>query len=251
MLFYETYGSTSLKHPHPLIFLHGFLGSRLDWIPIIERLKNHYCCITIDLPCHGNSKDFTNIFKSVETTLFSLKKPLPILIGYSLGGRLGLAYGQKHPKNIQALIAISSHIGLKTAEDKKKRALQDLMWQERLQTLSSEEFLALWYEQPVFNSLKQKPNLLKKLLQLRRYKNPQELSALLDQVSLANQPLYETFAHKTYFLFGEEDPAYAKLYETLNPSFVKKIKQAGHALHLENPEECIQAIELFALKSIK
>src|SRR3989339_1514258 len=195
MLFYEVFGNTSVDHPTPLIFLHGFLGSHLDWMPIIQELQNTYCCIAVDLPSHGKSTPSNDIFTSLETTLLSLSSSPLFLLGYSLGGRLAFSYGKKHPEKVKGLMALSAHTGLTTSLEKEKRASMDLLWQKRLETLPPTEFLALWYEQPVFASLHKRPELLQKLLQTRVYHNPKELADILGQVSLAKQPLYETFAH--------------------------------------------------------
>ena len=240
MLFYETFGSPSVT---PLIFLHGFLGSRLDLMPIIELLQNRHQCIAIDLPAHGKSTYAEDVFGTLEKTLLSLSKDSPpILIGYSLGGRLGLAYGHKYPKKIKGLIVLSSHTGLKTDLERQERKRRDLLWEERLKTLSSDEFLKLWYSQPVFASLQKRPDLLKK----RAYQNGKELAEFLSQVTLSRQPVYDTFEHPVHFLFGEEDKAYVDLYASLPSSLKTEIKKAGHAVHLENPMACIEAIEALA-----
>jgi len=123
MLFYEAFGSAQVT---PLIFLHGFLGSRLDLMPMIESLQNRYRCIALDLPSHGKSPRSNDVFAELEKTLLSLsKEATPILIGYSLGGRLGFAYGNKHPEKIKGLIALSSHMGLKTDLEKQERKKND------------------------------------------------------------------------------------------------------------------------------
>ncbi len=246
MLFYEVFGNSSADHPFPLIFLHGFLGSHLDWMPIIKELQTSYCCIAIDLPSHGKSISSSDVFLSLETALLALSTPPPMLIGYSLGGRLAFSYGKKHPEKIKGLISISAHTGLTNALEKEKRMNADLLWQTRLETFSSEDFLTLWYQQPVFASLQKRPELLERLLKPRSYQHPKELAAILAQASLAKQPLYDAFAHPIYFLFGEEDLAYARLYGLKPTHLVKKIEQAGHALHIENPLACIEAIRLFS-----
>ncbi len=246
MLFYDTFGSSSVT---PLIFLHGFLGSRLDWMPMVESLQNRYRCIAIDLPSHGKSPHSDDVFAELEKTLLSLSKDTsPILIGYSLGGRLALTYGNKHPKSIKGLIALSSHTGLKTELEKQQRKKNDLLWEERLKTLSSDEFLNLWYRQSVFASLGKQPKLLEELLERRPYQNGIELANVLSQVSLSKQSLYDTFKHPVQFLFGEEDRAYVDLYSSIPSLLKKEIPNAGHVLYLENPTACIEAIKGFIQK---
>ena len=245
MLFYETFGNAS--NPITLIFLHGFLGSRLDWAPIIELLKKDYFCIAIDLPAHGKSPYSANINLALEKTLFFLSPTPPLLIGYSLGGRLALSYGNKHPHKIRGVLAISSHTGLQNDLAKEQRNLEDLAWEERLKTLPCEDFLLCWYNQSVFSSLQKRPLLLKKILLKRKYNNPEELSQILLQASLSKQPLYGDFEHPARFLFGEEDLKYQKLFSSFPPDLIEEIKNAGHTVHLENPQACAEAISRFPL----
>lgn len=246
MLFYETFGNTSIKKPYPLVFLHGFLGSRVDWMPVITLLQKEYECIAIDLPAHGKSSHSQNIHLEVEIAL--QQWPNAILVGYSLGGRLSLGFGQKHPEKIKGVIALSAHPGLSSKELRDHRLQNDLAWQNRLITLSSSDFLSLWYEQKVFASLQKRPELLKHLLNIRAYHNPNDLASILDQASLAKQPLYQNFQHPLSFLYGEEDISYVELYRNW-PAFEKKtIPLSGHAAHLENPFQCAEAIAFFAAR---
>lgn len=246
MLFYKTFGENSAKHPFPLIFIHGFLGSHEDWTPVIAHLSKEHTCIAIDLPAHGRSSHSSNVFAEVEHTLQKWQNP--ILVGYSLGGRLSLYYGQKHPKSIKGVIALSAHTGLESEEQRKKRKQQDELWIQRLSALPSEQFLSLWYKQEVFASLQKRPNLLKHLLLTRTYHNPSELGSVLDQVSLAKQPLYANSSYPLSFVYGEEDLPYVKLYAHLPDSQKKCIASAGHTVHLENPFSCAQAISFFAAR---
>ena len=243
MLFHQTFRSCSLNKSTPLVFIHGFLGSHLDWIPMIDILQKQYPCIAIDLPAHGNSPFSKDVFSSLEQTLLSLPFQKLWIIGYSLGGRLALAYGQKHPNKPQGLISFSAHTGLKTSDQREKRKENDLLWEDRLKNLPPDEFLKLWYSQSVFSSLQKKTKLLEEIFTRRKYKNPEELALLLREVSLAKQPLYQTFQHPIYFVYGDEDETYKNLYSTHPRHLVKTIKNAGHTVHLENPTSCIETIQ--------
>lgn len=246
MLFCETYGRCSDQHPFPLIFLHGFLGSHRDWMPVITLLQNEYECTAIDLPAHGNSPYSEDVTLEVETTL--QKWPNPILVGYSLGGRIALGYGQKHPELIRGIIALSAHTGLDSEELRYHRLQNDIIWENRLRSLSSEQFLSLWYEQKVFSSLRKRPEFLQHLQTQRTYQNPDELASLLNQVSLAKQPLYQNFSHPLALLYGVEDVSYAELYTKWPTANKREIPESGHIVHLENPAKCAEAIAFFAAR---
>jgi 2-succinyl-6-hydroxy-2,4-cyclohexadiene-1-carboxylate synthase len=246
MLFYKTYGKSSVKYPFPLVFIHGFVGSHEDWEPVLSYVSKEYECIAIDLPAHGQSPYTQDVYTELEHGLQKWKAP--ILVGYSLGGRLSLQYGENHPEHVKGVIALSSHTGLASNELKEKRKEQDALWIHRLLTLSSEKFLSLWYAQDVFASLQKRPELLQHLLQIRTYNNCKELASILDQVSLAKQPLYTNSSYPLSFLYGEEDLSYVNLYAHFPTSQKKAISSAGHTIHLENPLDCAEAISFFAAR---
>lgn len=238
MLFYRTFGNSNNQ---PLIFLHGFLGSSLDFHILTQELQKEYFCICLDLPGHGNSAYQTNTLLEVQKTIESLKIT-PFLIGYSLGGRIALYLSQKTDLSLKGTIILSSHIGLSCPIQKKARLEKDLLWSQKLKTLSSKEFLQDWYKQTTFVSLQKNLYLLQKLLTERLFTNPLELALVLEEMSLAKQPLLNTFLTPTYFLYGEEDIKIKDLYTTISCPKIE-IPKAGHVVHLENPKACIKAIQ--------
>lgn len=240
MLFYRTFGS---PHKQSIVFIHGFLGSSLDFIPLIKKLQEDYFCLAIDLPAHGQSPYLANTLSAVQKTIESFQTT-PFLVGYSLGGRIALHLDQKTNLPIRGTFILSSHIGLECPMQKKTRLARDLLWIEKLKTLPSKEFLQAWYEQSTFSSLQKKPNLLKKIIENRLFNNPLELALILEELSLAKQPLLNTFSSPTYFLYGNEDLKIKDLYSNFPPHILRKeIEQAGHTVHLENPIACIEAIQ--------
>ena len=105
----------------PVVFLHGFTGSSLDWDFLLSELSNEFEPITIDLLGHGKTsspkKTDKYSFDSQVQLLDGLFKELnivkPILVGYSMGGRLALSYLLNHPNKIEAIVLESTSFGLK------------------------------------------------------------------------------------------------------------------------------------------
>lgn len=237
MLFSSFYGNPDAQ---PVVFLHGFLGSHLDFLPMIQILKETFFCMAIDLPAHGKSPYKNDILASIERTIKPLKKP--ILVGYSLGGRIAMQLSQQ--MDLTGMIAISSHTGLGSPQQKKRRLQEDLLWKKRLETLAAEEFLSLWYSQAVFSSLQKKQSLLSALLSQRTYTNGSELALVLLEMSLAKQALLDSFNCPSYFIFGEDDDRYATLYNSLPKNIPRSgISNAGHTLLVEDPIRCATLIK--------
>lgn len=221
----------SIENP-PILFLHGFLGDKEDWMEVASLLSDQFYCISIDLPG-----------PDLVENMISLIEPLDKchIVGYSMGGRLALALKKRHPKKFLKTIAISAHPGLKTKKERQARWEIDLKWAEMLETKSMNEFLEKWYSQSIFDSLCKKKELLEKVLFRRSVQEPKMLASLLRNFSLAHQT--SLYLPSAYYLCGKEDLKYSELYSTF-PSFMKvlHVPECGHAMHLENPARCAREI---------
>lgn len=227
--------SGALDYP-PLVFLHGFLGAKEDWEPVVKLLEERFLCITLDLP-----ED--NVLEEIASFLENLKCAPYALVGYSLGGRLALMLQDKFPSLFSKLLIFSAHPGLKSEQERAEREKEERRWQEKLQTLSLEAFLDQWYAQPLFDSLVKKSELFANVRARRAKQNRSTLANHLAHFALSKQPHFSRFDLPTHFIYGEEDLKYAALYRTLPASVhVKTVAGCGHALHLENPSACAEII---------
>ncbi|MCC6145035.1 MAG: alpha/beta fold hydrolase, partial [Candidatus Hydrogenedentes bacterium] len=92
-----------------VVLLHGFLGTRKDWRPVVDELTPDYRCISVDLPGHGGSfvKDpargftFEAFCDVLNERLDLLKADRIALVGYSMGGRMALYYALRHPGRVR------------------------------------------------------------------------------------------------------------------------------------------------------
>ncbi|HSX03766.1 MAG TPA: alpha/beta fold hydrolase [Rhabdochlamydiaceae bacterium] len=206
-----------------LCFLHGFLGAKEDWDPIIHQLQDEFFCHAIDFA--GQSlEEIEHIFQTLE--------PAPkFFIGYSLGGRILLKL-----KKAQSVI-LAAHPGLESAQEREARWKSDSKWIEILNTRPLSEFFEAWYAQDLFAPLKENKALFEEMMKRRKSQDPALLAKTLATYSLAHD--IPSLFPGPLFVYGEKDLKFQKLYLKL-PSFlkVKKIENAGHALHLENPKAC-------------
>lgn len=210
-----------------LLFLHGFLGQKEDWDPLLRHLPglNVQC---IDLPYEA--VDIAAAVKAMAPTAKAV-------IGYSAGGRLALELKARFPNDYGKIIALSAHPGLKTDEEKKARWSTDQEWIKLLKTAPFEEFLKKWYAQDLFMSLRNHPH-FNSILQRRKTQNPSHLAHFLEQFSLGKKDAPE-IDPSTIFVYGKEDLKYAQHYRIFE-AFA--IENAGHAVHLENPKACAKII---------
>jgi pimeloyl-ACP methyl ester carboxylesterase len=94
----------------PLLMLHGFMGSALNWLPLMENLKPNFRCIGLDLFGFGESarpiirydiaKEVTFLRQGVE----ALQLDSFYLLGHSFGGWVAAAHTLKYPESVRGLI---------------------------------------------------------------------------------------------------------------------------------------------------
>src|SRR5207302_3386361 len=110
-LYYETHGAG-----HPLILLHGGLGSGEMFGPVLPLLAERHQVVAVDLQGHGRTAD---IDRPIEARLMAgdiaalidhLALASPDVVGYSLGGGVALQTAVKYPKKIRRLVAVSANI---------------------------------------------------------------------------------------------------------------------------------------------
>ena len=110
-LYYETHGAG-----HPLILLHGGLGSGEMFGPVLPLLAERHQVVAVDLQGHGRTAD---IDRPIEARLMAgdiaalidhLALASPDVVGYSLGGGVAWQTAFKYPKKIRRLVAVSANI---------------------------------------------------------------------------------------------------------------------------------------------
>jgi pimeloyl-ACP methyl ester carboxylesterase len=110
-LYYETYGTG-----HPMILLHGGLGSGEMFGPLLPALTEHHQVILVDLQGHGRTADvdrpldITVMADDIAALIDHLGLDRPDLVGYSLGGGVALRTALKHPETVGRLVAASANI---------------------------------------------------------------------------------------------------------------------------------------------
>ena len=97
-----------------ILFLHGWGQNKEMMLPLIEELKYHYKCVTLDLPGFGKSEFFSvsNFDEYVDNIRLFLveQRILPkYIVGHSFGGKVAVNYYLKY-KDLSKLIIIASPI---------------------------------------------------------------------------------------------------------------------------------------------
>lgn len=247
-----SYTMTNPDANESIVFLHGFTGSWRSWEPVIKLLPKTINYISIDLMGHGSTEvssnperyrmneqllDLEEFFSLIQLTSFSL-------VGYSMGGRIALAYALGHPQQVKNLVLESASPGLKTNEEQQLRRQADDQLADRIEEDGLESFIDFWENIPLFES--QKSLSIEKQHEIRSERLAQSALGLANSLrgmGTGQQPSYwsklDELDIPVYLVTGEYDTKYTEIADEM----VKKLKDGshlqvssvGHAIHVENP----------------
>jgi 2-succinyl-6-hydroxy-2,4-cyclohexadiene-1-carboxylate synthase len=217
-----------------IVFLHGFLGCSKDFEFYLEALSNEFHCIAFDLPGHGRS------------SLYEINELIPLIpknssiVGYSMGGRIGLNLQIRRKNLFKKGIYLSTHLGLESSLEKKLRVRDEDQWISDLQMKDINQFIDDWYRKDLFKNSK---------IPLYRYEQKKDfLIYAIKKFSLAKQPNFWNSLSKikntTFFLYGSEDYSYLKLFHRLKKAEIEAylIENVAHAIHIERKELILEKI---------
>ena len=246
-LHYEVSGD----HLSPaVLFLHGFMGSSADWRQVMGTMGDRAYCIAVDLPGHGTSPGLAAEAYTIEgcarvvvNTLDLLEVEHPVIVGYSMGGRLALYLALRYPERCAGLFLESASPGLENPGERAARRAADESKAKRLESGDFEVFLRDWYAQPLFASLARDEGLLWRTIEARRRNDPGELARSLRGMGTGSQPSLwgelEGLAVPALAVAGELDDKYAAISSRMagiNPRIESVVVPgAGHTVRAETP----------------
>ncbi|MCA9371953.1 alpha/beta hydrolase [Candidatus Woesebacteria bacterium] len=97
----------------PILFIHGWGGSRCSMHSLAKHAARRFQCFTIDLPGFGKSENppkHWGVKEYAQCILQFMKqqKIVPHYFGHSFGGELGIYIAAHHPASIRSLILCNS-----------------------------------------------------------------------------------------------------------------------------------------------
>lgn len=242
-----------------ILFLHGFLGSGSDWLPVTRLLDGRFHCLMPDFPGHGGDRQRLQAGASTfhTTALDLLKETQKLhsgqlhLCGYSMGGRMALHMALRFPEQFASATIVSASPGLQREEERRQRRSSDEALAIGLEQ-DFEAFLEHWYSLPLFASLKASPS-FDDVLAARRRGDPPALASCLRALGTGCQPqLWDSLpGNRLPILFcaGEKDAKFVEIGRrmvNLCPgSALELFPGCGHTLHVEERDRFTGRLESF------
>ncbi|MDV6378079.1 2-succinyl-6-hydroxy-2,4-cyclohexadiene-1-carboxylate synthase [Sporosarcina sp. GW1-11] len=249
-----------------VLLLHGFTGSTSTWQETIKTLTAAYHVVAVDLIGHGRTEApldparycMEEQIKDLHQLLEDLQIERPIVLGYSMGGRVALGYTATYPDQVASLLLESSSPGLRIEEERQARSEADAKLAARIEQHGIEKFVDFWQEIPLFSTQKKLSD--EQRLAVRNERLSQQTTGLANSLrgigTGKQQSYWDDLARielPVFLLTGSEDTKFvgiAREMEKYLPNVQHEtIKDAGHAIHVEKPRQFATMIKSY-LKAI-
>ena len=238
----------------PVILLHGFTGDGTTMRGLAQRLESDAEVIVPDLVGHGSScspvdeRNYSvdamaaHVAAIVEA---SLSRPFH-LVGYSMGGRVALTLACRRPELLRSLTLIGASAGLADESERADRRTSDIRLAERIEIDGLETFVDRWMANPLFATQARLGDDFLAAARAQRLGNSADglIRSLRAAGTGAMLPVHDELRGcdvPTVFVVGAEDPKFTgiavELAALMPTAEVAVIEKAGHAAHLEQPDE--------------
>ena len=262
-LYYESFRNNQSKET--ILLIHGFLSSMFSFRRLIPHLHTNFNVIAVDLPPFGKSGksprfvySYENIAKTVVAFLKRKQIENVILIGHSMGGQVCLNIAYQYPNYVKKMILLSCLGYVKRAKKSlillsylpfsylfAKRYLAKTGVMKNLHLVVHDHSLI---DEEMYNGY------LEPFLDNRIYKG---LIGLLRhrEGDLPSEALH-TIKTSTLLIWGEYDKVVPlqigkRLQQDLPNAKVIGLKNTGHLVPEERPEEVFRHITLFLKHGLK
>jgi 2-succinyl-6-hydroxy-2,4-cyclohexadiene-1-carboxylate synthase len=245
-----------------LVLLHGYTGRGSDFDGLAAAFAADFEVLAPDLPGHAASAarvledgyDFDACLDDIVATLESTGHRRAHWLGYSMGARLALGCAVRHPEHVASMVLVGGRAGIEDADEREARRRADESLAACLETDGIESFVDEWLAQPLFDSQRRLGEKFMAAQRRARLDNdPRALAAALRVLGPGAQPpLHEALAGvrvPVLLVAGELDRKFVQLARALARRLPQaelcEIPNAGHAVHLEQPEALDRAVHDF------
>lgn len=226
----------------PVVLLHGFSQTHRAWDGVRESLGERYSeTIAPDIRGHGAAGEEPVGFDAVLADVAALPAPRFALCGYSMGGRLALAFALAHPERVERLVLVGASPGLAAPVERAERRERDERLARDIERDGVEAFADAWGRLPLWDG---QPDEVARAAREDRLRNtaPGLAAALRGLGTGVMEPLWDRLGEleaPATFIAGERDWRFrtiALAMALLAPDGeAVTIPGAGHAAALEAP----------------
>lgn len=253
-LYFEEKGS---HDSHPLIFLHGLLGSSRNWRSVAKILSSDFRTLCFDLPNHGKSFQMEKLTVQEIADLIHqeiLKKGISefSICGHSLGGKVAMRMACDHADAIDRLVVVD--IAPRDYPPEHHLPTLDALIELDLHKISSRKEADLVLSAKISNWAFRQFLLTNLELNERKFSWLPNLIGLRDSlVNLSSNPLKkDKFLQPTLFICGGKSGYVRSEHHSLIRGYFPEVEfqilpNVGHDVHVEDRQGFISHLQKFLL----
>ena len=236
-----------------MVLLHGFTGDGTTMAGLARRLEVDAEIVVPDLVGHGRSCSPPNLEDySLEAmaahvaTVGEASGSSPFhLVGYSMGGRVALTLACRRPELLRSLTLIGASAGLATEAERHARRESDEALAQSIERDGLKCFVDNWMANPLFaTQARLGDDFLAASREQRLRNSTAGLTRSLRAAGTGSMaPLHDNLNScpvPTVFVTGAEDLKFTRIANELAARMPRAqvcvIDNAGHAVHLEQPD---------------
>ncbi|WP_238784403.1 alpha/beta fold hydrolase [Blattabacterium cuenoti] len=239
-----------------MIVLHGLFGSGDNWISFAEKFGKDYQIHLLDIRNHGKSffsekMNYDLISKDILNYIHYHKLDHPILLGHSMGGKAVMSFSIKYPKIPGKIIVVDISPNIYTNTDQKK--LISVLKKVDFNIIKTRKNLDCFLKPYIPDT---EIRLFFSKCTYRKKNGKLDFSFFLFGIEknydslIYNKINNGLYNGPTLFLRGEySDYILPKDYDSILKLFPKAkiltIEKAKHWIHVENPIDFYEKIDLF------
>lgn len=251
--------------PQKMICFHGFAENLSTWESIHFQ---DYQMVLVDLIGHGKSDQPYSIqpyrlpvmIRHIHLLIQQIGLPKYAMMGYSMGGRIALAYALTYSQEVDLLILESASYGECGFVNRIRRRRKDQQLARSIRENGVEWFKRYWSGLDIFASQKKLPEDVRYKIGERRLSNAPH--ALANTLLGSGQGRFPCLKKKigqltmpVLYINGEYDTKYQQMgreFKQLNPRiFQTIIPGVGHNTHTEDPQAFSEAVKNFCVSAGK
>lgn len=246
----------SIGDGEPVVILHGLFGSSRNWQSIARALAKNYRVITPDLRNHGRSShaasmSYTEMAEDILRLLEELALERVNLLGHSMGGKVAMVCALAYPGLIDKLAVLDiAPASYEHRYGKIFHAMHNLpldkinsrnMAEEILNGQLDDVFLARF----LLQNLVRTDNGFEWRINLSAIRNNIELISAFPEIGHKNgfnSPALFLGGENSHFIRPQHRPAILGYFPRAE---IDHVKNAGHMLHVEQPQEVTDRLRQF------
>jgi len=232
-----------------VLLLHGFTNTGASWDPVVAALGERYRLLAPDIRGHGSASETRPVtLEAVIDDVDALAPDRFTLVGYSQGGRIALHAALALPERIERLVLIGASPGIADPAERAARRAADEVLAGEISDGSIEEFATRWAATPV---LAGQPDAVAAAAHADRLRNTTAgLAAALRGLGTGALPSLwgrlDELEIPVTLVVGSRDEKFRAVGEgmarELRSAGPVVVAGAGHAVHLEAPEQVAAVI---------